>query len=159
MARRAYFGPPRDGPVKQGTTVTVHLVPVHEGRLVAFDVRAREAQGRWLPWCVLEYAGNPYVTASELAEDWCEGAISDLRLADVMSFSPPGGGWELAIVFRVELTALPRQRDDRAPAVFEPGRFDAIGPFDPVDLQRWVETCPPGASGGAARPSGGWLLF
>lgn len=139
--------------------VTVHLVPVHEGRLLAFDVRAGEAQGRWLPWCVIEFAGNPYVTASELADDWCEGAISDLALADVMSFTTPGGAWELAIVFRAELTALPRPRKDRVPAVFERGRFDSIGPFDPVDLQRWVESKGPSGGEQSSRGTDGGLLF
>ncbi|MCE7929421.1 MAG: hypothetical protein HUU14_08575 [Dehalococcoidia bacterium] len=145
--------------MKQGTMVTVYLVPVHEGRMVTFDVRAREAQGRWLPWSVLEFAGNPYMTASELADDWCDGAISDLSLVDVMSFNPPGGGWELAIVFRAELTALPRPREDRTPAVFDPGRFDAIGPFDPVDLQRWVEWRAPAGKALATPRKGGELLF
>ncbi|KAA0238069.1 hypothetical protein EDM76_05445 [bacterium] len=120
--------------MKQGTMVTVYLVPVHEGRMVTFDVRAREAQGRWLPWSVLEFAGNP-------------------------SFNPPGGGWELAIVFRAELTALPRPREDRTPAVFDPGRFDAIGPFDPVDLQRWVEWRAPAGKALATPRKGGELLF
>jgi hypothetical protein len=135
----AYFGPPNDSFVAGGTHITVYLVPVLEGRLVAFDVSAREARGRWLPWDVLDWRGNPYECASALADDWCGGAIGDLRLADVMSFPFEGGGWELALIFRAELTAPAAGDDVRTPYVFPAGAYDAIGNFDPVDLQRWVE--------------------
>ncbi len=143
MASRAFFGRPQPGFVDGGTHITVYLVPVYEGRLVVFDVSAKEARGRWLPWNVLPFQGNPYVAASELADEWCAGLVADLRLADVMSFEMPGGGWELAVVFRAELTAPPPGDDARTPFIFERGRFDAIGWFDPVDLQRWVGSPPP----------------
>ncbi len=55
-----------------------------------------------------------------------------------MSFPFEGGGWELAIVFRAELTALPPGDDARSPFVFSEGEYDAIGRFDPVDIERWV---------------------
>jgi hypothetical protein len=147
--RGAYFGPPNESFVAGGTHITVYLVPVFEGRLVVFDVSAPEARGRWLPWDVLDWGGNPYECASALADDWCEGAISDLRLADVMSFAVEGGGWELAIVFRAELTTAPSADDVRTPFVFAPGAYDAIGSFDPIDLQRWLE------GGGEGREPGG----
>lgn len=138
MKHHAFFGQPQASFVPGGTHIAVYLVPVHDGRLVAFDVSANQAGGRWLPWDVLPWGGNPYVTASELADDWCEGALSDLALVDVLSFELPGEGWELAIVFRATLTALPAGGDMRRPFVFEVGRFDAIGNFEPVDLERWV---------------------
>lgn len=139
----AYFGPPATGFVAGGTHVTVYLVPVFAGRLVVFDVTVREARGRWLPWDVLEWAGNPYEAAAALADQWCDGAPSDLRLVDLMSFTVEGGGWELAAVFRAELTALPAAGDARTPYTYPAGQYDAIGNFDPVDLERWVSAAPP----------------
>ena len=138
MGRQAFFAPPAAALVRGGAHVTVYLVPVFEERLVVFDVSVSEARGRWLPWDVLEFGGNPYECASALADDWCGGAVSDLALADVMSFEVEGGGWELAIVFRSELTAAPPGDEARTPFVFAEGSFDAIGNFDPVDLERWV---------------------
>jgi hypothetical protein len=113
-------------------------VPVHQGSLVVFDVSAREARGRWLPWNILAFRGNPYEEAAALADDWCEGEISDLRLIDVMSSASATGSWELAIVFRAELTAMPAGNDDRQPRKVPAGAVEAVGPFDVVDLERWV---------------------
>ncbi len=135
---KAFFGPPVAGPVPGGTQLSIYLVPVYEGRLVAFDVEAREARGRWLPWDVLESHENPYEAASELADIWCGVALTSLTLADVMSFSLPSGSWELATVFRAELSASPLGDPERRPFVYAPNQFDAIGSFDPVDLERWV---------------------
>lgn len=155
MPRYAYFGQPAESFVRAGAHVAVYLVPVFEGGLVVFDVTARAARGRWLPWDILEFGGNPYEAAAALADEWCGGALSDLSLADVMSFPFEGEGWELAIVYRAELTEMPVRDDVRTPYRFDPGEYDAIGSFDPVDLQRWVEHGGPGRS---PRPTGG-LLF
>ena len=137
-AGRAFFGPPRDAVVSGGAHITVYLVPVYDGGLVVFDVEAREARGRWLPWDVLDFGQNPYEAASALADTWCAVALGDLSLVDIMSFLVEGEGWELAIVFRAELAEMPPGDAARKPVRFEPGRYDAIGPFDPVDLERWV---------------------
>jgi hypothetical protein len=138
MTNHAFFGPPRETFVAGGAHIAVYLVPVFDGRLVVFDVTAEEARGRWLPWTVLEFGQNPYEAASMLVDDWCGGQISDLSLADVMSFPVGGGGWELSIVFRAELLQDPKGDEVRRPYIFEPGLYDAIGRFDPVDLERWV---------------------
>jgi hypothetical protein len=142
MHRQAFFGKPASGLTAGGTHISVYLVPVYRRRLVVFDVEAPQARGRWLPWDVLDFRGNPYETAAALADTWCGGAISSLTLADVMSFPFEGGGWELAIVFRAELTEMPPARDGRSPFVFREGEFDAIGLFDPVDIERWVTAAP-----------------
>jgi len=157
MPRYAYFGKPAESFVRNGAHIAVYLIPVLEGALVVFDVAARAARGRWLPWDILEFGGNPYETAATLADDWCGGALSDLSLADVMSFPFEGEGWELAIVYRAELTELPRADDARAPYRFEPGEYDAIGNFDPVDIRRWVEQRGVGGSAPGEKP--GRLLF
>ncbi|MFN0147978.1 MAG: hypothetical protein ACKVT1_15855 [Dehalococcoidia bacterium] len=149
---RAFFGPPRDTTESGGLHVSVYAVPVFDGRLVVFDVSASVARGRWLPWAVIDFQQNPYEAASLLIDDWCDVPLADLALADVMSLSVEGGGWELAIIFRAVLTALPEGDRERRPYLFEPGHYDAIGPFDPVDLQRWVE-------GGADRLPPADLLF
>lgn len=161
MARPAFFGKPVSGISPGGACIAVYLVPVHERRLVVFDVAAREARGRWLPWDVMEFGANPYETAAALADDWCAGAVSSLTLADVLSFPLEGGGWELAIVFRAELTATPPADDARSPFTFAEGEFDAIGRFDPVDLERWVQggPPPPSAAGPAGDSPGPRLVF
>lgn len=150
MPRQAFFGKPTSGLTPGGAHISVYLVPVFQRRLVVFDVAARQARGRWLPWDVMDFRGNPYETAATLADNWCDGAISSLTIADVMSVPFEGGGWELAIVFRAELTALPPGDDARSPFVFREGEYDAIGPFDPVDIERWVIG---GGNGPGADPS------
>jgi hypothetical protein len=147
---RAFFGPPQEGPSRGGLQVSVYLVPVHDGRLIVFDVTAPAARGRWLPWAVTGFGQNPYEAAAMLADDWLDVPLHDLSLADVMSFDIEGGGWELAIVFRAELAAPPRPSTARTPVALAAGHLDAIGPFDPVDLERWLAG-PPGA--GAAAPA------
>jgi hypothetical protein len=145
-AGRAFFGPPSGSFVPGGTHITVYLVPVFQGGLVVFDVEAKEARGRWLPWDVLDFRQNPYEAAATLADTWCNVALDDLRLVDVMSFPVEGGGWELAIAFRAELFEMPPGDAHRRPFRFEPGRYDAIGPFDPVDIERWVTSVTPTGS-------------
>ncbi len=135
---QAYFGKPASTFVPGGAHVAVYVVPVFEGRLLIFDVAASAARGRWLPWDILDFGGNPYEAAATLVDQWCGGAVSDLLLADVMSFPFEGEGWELALIFRAELTELPHGDDTRKPVLFERGQFDAIANFDPVDLERWV---------------------
>jgi hypothetical protein len=142
MPRYAYFGQPAQSFVPNGAHIAIYLIPVYQGRLVVFDVAAKAARGRWLPWDILEFGGNPWETASALTDDWCGGNIEDLTLVDAMSFPFEGNGWELAIVYRAELTEPPQADDVRKPFLYERGQFDAIGNFDPVDLQRWVEQSP-----------------
>ncbi|MEP6870311.1 MAG: hypothetical protein ABI939_00520 [Anaerolineaceae bacterium] len=161
---KAFFGPPVSGPVPGGTQLSLYLVPVFEGRLVAFDVVANEARGRWLPWDVLDSFENPYEAASELADFWCGVSLTSLALSDVMSFTQPGGSWELAVVFRAELSAAPVGDSERAPFVYAAGQYDAIGNFDPVDLERWVTRAgdwlvPISGPHSAARPNRSDLLF
>lgn len=153
---QAYFGKPAKTFVPGGAHVAVYLVPVFEGRLVVFDVQASAARGRWLPWDILAFGANPYEAAAELADSWCNGDVSDLALVDAMSFPFGVEGWELALVFRAELTALPPGDDARTPVPFDAGEFDAIGNFDPVDLERWVSRGAPASHG--AKPGPG-LVF
>ncbi|MFN0093927.1 MAG: hypothetical protein ACKVVT_04010 [Dehalococcoidia bacterium] len=138
MPVRAIFGPPKGDPVRGGLHVTVHLVPVFQERLVAFDLDQGPIRGRWLPWAVIEFGQNPYEAASILADDWLDTPLNDLSLADVLSLTVEGGGWELAIVYRAEVMELPMGRPGRQPAPYAVGAFDAIGAFEPVDLERWV---------------------
>lgn len=134
----AFFGPPADSFVAGGAHIAVYLLPVYGGQLTVFDVEASRARGRWLPWDILQWGGNPYELASELADLWCQVPLADLTLADVMSFPAPNDAWELAVVFRAELAEPARGDETRAPYFFPQGQFDAIGPFDPIDLERWV---------------------
>ncbi len=152
---RAFFGPPRATVTPGGAHLTVYLVPVFEDGLVVFDVEAREARGRWLPWDVLNFGQNPYEAASQLADEWCDVSLGDLSLADVMSFPVEPSGWELAIVFRAELAEMPAGDPARTAVRFAPGEYDAIGPFDPVDIERWVAA---GAGSMSPAPAGG-LVF
>lgn len=140
----AYFGRPAESFVPGGAHVAVYLVPVLAGQLVVFDVQAPKVRGRWLPWTVMEYGANPYETAAALADDWCEGLVTRLELVDALSFPFDADGWELALVYRAELSGLPPGDAHRAPRVVVPRAADAMGPFDPVDLERWVLGDEPG---------------
>lgn len=127
-----------------GILLSVHVVPVLEGRIVAFVLDPPGPRGRWLPWTVLPQGANPYEIASTIVDEWCDGAMSDLRLADVIS-REGDGGWELAIVFRAELTALPGH-ERGAPRVCDPQDLAAVQDFEAIDLERWL------GGGGAATP-------
>ena len=125
-----------------GVLLSVHVVPVLEGRIVAFALEPPGPKGRWLPWTVLKQGANPYEIASTIVDEWCDGAMSDLRLADVIS-REGDDGWELAIVFRAELTALPGH-ERGAPHICDAPDLADVQGFDAVDLERWLGT------GGAA---------
>ena len=156
MAERAIFGPPAAQPVEGGTFLSVHVVPVHEGRLVAFDVTTPEAEGRWLPWAILDHGGNPYETASALIDDWCRGStMTDLRLVDVISRPTPGSAWELAIVFRAELTGTPGGDERRHPHACDIGDYEGLCGFGAVEIERWLGS----ASAQAELWQGKALLF
>lgn len=135
--------------------VTVYLVPVFAGSLVVFDIeRPRDLAGRWLPWTALPFEANPYEVASSLADTWCDVPMADLRLVDVMSFPGAPGGWELALVFRAALAEAPASDADRIAVHFPAGSLDAIGPFDPADLERWLH-----GDASAEPPSASALVF
>jgi hypothetical protein len=143
MVASAFFGPPKGNFQRDGAHIAVYLVPVFDGRLVAFDVNARGAQDRWLPWNVLPYGENPYVEASALADDWCGGAMRDLRLADVLSGSAEES-WELSLLYRLELTAMPRGDALRKPVALALPLESSIRQFETADLERWVRSAQPG---------------
>ena len=119
-----------------GVLLTVHVAPVLQGQLVAFLLEAPGPGGRWLPWTVLKQGANPYEIASAIIDEWCDGAMSDLRLVDVIS-REGDDGWELAVVFRAELTAMPRG-ERGAPRVCDSQDLAGVRGFDAVDLERWL---------------------
>ncbi len=129
-----------------GVLLTVHVAPVLQGQLVAFLLEAPGPGGRWLPWTVLKQGANPYEIASTIIDEWCDGAMSDLRLVDVIS-REGDDGWELAVVFRAELTALPRGERGE-PRACESRDLATVRGFDAVDLERWLGG---GAEAGSAR--------
>ena len=134
-----------------GVLLSVHVVPVLEGRIVAFVLDPPGPKGRWLPWTVLEQGANPYEIASTIVDEWCDGAMSDLRLADVISRASDDG-WELAIIFRAELTALP-SHERGAPHVCDAQDLAAVPGFEAVDLERWLGAgaTPPAVEGGSSK--------
>ena len=129
--------------------VTVHAVPVHAGRLIAFAVDAPDdpgAGGRWLPWTPLAPGGEPWETASELVDEWCgEALAAELRLLDALA-----AGDGLALVFRAGLTAMPDARRG-VPHACAPADLDAIRGFARADLERWL--------GAGEAPSARTLVF
>lgn len=143
---QAIFGRPEGSFVRGGTHISVYLIPVFERQLVVFNVQARAAEGSWLPWDVLPWQGNPYATASELGDDWCDGAVTDLRLVDSLSHQLPDDAWELALVFRATLTAKPPGDEHRTPVLVQAGALSPVGQFETVDLERWVAEPEPDSS-------------
>ncbi len=143
MPGQAMFGKPVKDLASGGTLITVHVVPVLKGKLVVFELDSRTVTGSWLPWTTMDYGDNPYVTASAVVDEWCDGAMRDLRLVDVISLHIDGDIWELAIVFRTELTSHPEAAEQRTPVLLEPDQSGRIGRFDQVDLERWVGRQPP----------------
>jgi hypothetical protein len=130
-----------------GAHLAVHLVPVFDGCLVAFDV-GPPAPGRWLPWDLLPYGGNPYETAAALGDEWCDGAVIDLRLCDALSLDGPDESWELALIFRAELDAMPAGDDARAPVALAAGpALATVTRFAAADLERWLGSPAPPTTG------------
>lgn len=149
----AYFPPPRTSFRPGDSFISVHLVPVYQGRLVVFDIEEPPARGRWIPWTVAWFRANPYEVASALVEEWCGSFPDDLRFVDALSFETEGGGWELALVFRAELSERPAGGGARRPVLLERGALTAAGRFEAVELSRWVGPFP------EERPSAPTLLF
>ncbi len=161
MAPRAFFGPPAKTAAPGGLQVSVYVVPVYRGQLVAFDIRAKAVSGRWLPWAVIDYRQNPYEAAALLADDWLDVGLEDLRIVDVLSAEGPLEGWELAIVYRAELADLPNGDSERSPYRYPAGHYDAIAIFDPADFERWVGDTGARSAGGppSATPPGDLHVF
>ena len=157
MAANALFGPPVQAFTPGGAHIAVHLVPVFAGAVVAFDVSARDARGRWLPWDLLPYGGNPYETAAALGDDWCDGAVLDLAIIDALSFPLAGESWELALVFRAGLAAAPGGDSDRTPVLLSGDALASISRFEAVDIARWLGETAPAVP--APQRKGGDLLF
>jgi len=141
VAAYARFGGPAGEFTAGGAHVAVHLVPVFGGRIVAFDVQG-PAPGRWLPWDLLPFEGNPYETAAALGDDWCDGAVLELRVCDVLSLPAQGESWEIALIFRAELSAMPGGDDARTPVAIAPADLGTVRRFAPLELERWLTSHP-----------------
>lgn len=137
MDAAAFFGKPRAEFTDGGAHLTVYLVPIFEARIIAFDVAAPGARDRWLPWGILTYGGNPYEDASALADDWCQGSVGDLRLVDVLTGTAVGS-WEVALIFRAELTAMPKADGKRSPVALSIPIEAPVRQFQPAELERWL---------------------
>ena len=119
-----------------GVLLTVHVAPVLQGQLVAFLLEAPGPGGRWLPLTVLKQGANPYEIASTIIDEWCDGAMSDLRLVDVIS-REGDDGWELAVVFRGGAHGDAARGSGRAARLRLAGPGGVHG-FEAVDLERWL---------------------
>lgn len=118
--------------------ITVSLVPIHGGDVVAFEVTAREARGVWLPWTTLEFGQSPWESASILADEWCDGHEIAIDLVDAISILD-GDAWQLAIVFRARLAALPSAKADRVPVAAHDHGDSLCNPFSAADVSRWAQ--------------------
>ena len=135
---QAIFGKPTKNVSAGGTFLTVHLIPVCERKLIAFDVTAPEAKGRWFPWTVLTFGTEPYEAAANLVDDWCDGSVKRLELCDVLTFKSYEDAWQISLVFRSELTEIPQGDAKRKPLIFEKELPAVIDKFKAADIQRWI---------------------
>ena len=135
---QAIFGKPTKSVSAGGTFLTVHLIPVCERKLIAFDVTAPEAKGRWFPWTVLTFGTEPYEAAANLVDDWCDGSVKRLELCDVLTFKSYENAWQISLVFRSELTGIPQGDAKRKPLIFEKELPAVIDKFKAADIQRWI---------------------
>lgn len=139
---RAFYPPPREAPVPGGAYVAVVVLPVREGRLVAFDVDDPAARGRWFPWTPLPRETQPWEVAAALVEEWCGVDVADLRLVDALGLEGLGGSWQLTLVFRAELLGLPRGGARRRPVELPLHSLGPTAGFAPADLLRWASEGP-----------------
>ena len=161
---KATFGPPRGGISPRGAFVSIYLVPEWDGHLIAFDVVAKEAPGRWLPWTIADFGASPWETASALSNEWCGDTTESIELVDTISFETDSAGWELALVFRARLNALPPGETERIPVVSQPDDARLSVPFAAADLGRWIARQASATASGdlvspASSASGKRLLF
>ncbi|MCS7296317.1 MAG: hypothetical protein RMK15_04795 [Chloroflexota bacterium] len=153
----AFYPPPRREPVAGGAYVAVVVVPVWQGQLVAFDVTAPGAEGRWFPWAPLPWGTEPWEAAASLAEEWCGADLAELRLVDALGGEGLGGSWQLTLVFRAELLGPPRTSAQRQPVLLPAQPAAPVGGFAPADVARWAAGPGPALSPPAAAE--GPLLF
>lgn len=144
----AFYPPPRTEPVPGGAYIAVAVVPIWRGELVAFDVTAAGAEGRWFPWAPLPRGTEPWEAAAALAEEWCGADPAELRLVDAMGGEGLGGSWQLTLVFRAELLAAPKGDPHRRPVLLPAQPAEAVGGFAAADLARWAG----GDAGGGGLP-------
>tara|TARA_B110000263_G_C15225814_1_gene472183 strand:+ start:583 stop:1041 length:459 start_codon:yes stop_codon:yes gene_type:complete len=137
---QAIFGKPVKNIGAGGTFLTIHIIPVYKGKLVAFDVTAPEAKGRWFPWTVLNYGIEPYEAAANLVDDWCEGSTQQLSLCDILTFMSYEGAWQISLVFRNELITLPHGDFERKPLLFDKELPTKIDKFQSADIERWINS-------------------
>ncbi len=111
---RAIFGPPVTRPLPDGLMFTIDLVPVHEGRIVAFrwpglSQLAGAPDHPWLPWDHLEYGEQPSRAVVRILSQWTgrTDLAVDARMADLYSMVGPDGVWHVSLIFRVELVEPP----------------------------------------------------
>ena len=81
--------------------------------------------------------------------------MTDLRLADVIARPARDAIWELAIVFRAELTGAPGGDERRHPHPCAAGEYEGISGFGAVEIERWLG----GGRGETPVPRGRALLF
>lgn len=145
MTALSFFGRPEKSFKAGGAHIAIYAVPVYDGKLVVYDIDASGITGRFLPWTVLAFGGNPYADASLLVDDWCQVPVSSLRLIDVIGGHQAEGSRELAIVFRAELFEPPRGDAHREPVLLDASDLEPIGPFPVTELQRWLAAGTPPA--------------
>jgi len=153
---KATFGPPRKEVSRGGAFVSVYLVPEWDGQIVAFDIAAKEARGRWVPWTVADYGASIWETASALGDEWCGDTVETIDLVDTISLETETSGWELALIFRARLKAMPDGETGRI-AVLTRGDDDRLSMrFAAADMDRWIapDASVPGGPAAPQSPSG-----
>ena len=111
---RATFGPPTSRPLPGGFLLAIDIVPIFEGRLVAFRWPGLTRAGLdevpiWLPWDYLEFGEPPARAVPRILSQWTgrEDLGQHVNMVDIYSQVQPDKTWHFSLIFTVTIREIP----------------------------------------------------
>ena len=111
---RAIFGPPVSRPLPGGLLMSVDIVPIYDGGIVAFrwpglNRENETGNSLWMPWDYLEVGEPPARSVPRVLSQWTgrEDLAISAEMVDLFSKVQDNKTWHLSLVFMVHLQALP----------------------------------------------------